>query len=103
MPIQIRGYDITSFDKNHEETDIFFAGIAHLEYNSKIADVGFEGRHEKGVTGFIDFDLKDPDQIDIPQVRARADEIRDVLAEHLLESGYEAGEYRDVLTLQDHS
>lgn len=99
MSIQIKGYDITSFDKNHEETDIFFAGIAHLEYNNKIADVGFEGRHQKGATGFIDFDLKDPDQIDIPQVREKAADIRDMLAEHLLESGYEPGEYRDELSV----
>ncbi|WP_134698520.1 hypothetical protein [Ammoniphilus sp. YIM 78166] len=99
MTIQIRGYDINHFDRNHEETDIFFTGIAHMEYNNKIADVGFEGRHEKGMIGFVDFDLKDPDQIDIPEIREKAPELRDLLSEHLLEKGYEPGEYREVLQL----
>jgi len=99
MSIYIRGYDIASYNKNSEETDVVITGVAHLERNNQIADVPFEGRHEKGMTGFAQFQFLDPDQIQEPEIRKRADELRDLLAEHLLETGYEPGEYPDTLTL----
>lgn len=99
MSITIRGYDIASFNKNVEETDVIITGVAHLESNQQVADVPFEGRHEKGMAGFAHFHFLDPDQIEVPEIRERADEIRDILAEHLLDAGYEPGEYPDTLTL----
>lgn len=100
MSIRIKGYDINTYDLNREETNAVITGVAHLEGSDGIADVPFEARHEKGMTGFIEFILKDPDEIQWSEIRNRADEIRDLLAEHLLEAGYEPGEYEDTLTIK---
>lgn len=99
MSIQIKGYDIHINDADNAELNNYIQGIAHLEYQNQAADVGFEGRHEKGMTGFVEFNLVVPDHITIPEIEAKKDEIRDILAEHLLEKGYEAGEYRDTISV----
>ncbi|MBP1934704.1 hypothetical protein [Ammoniphilus resinae] len=99
MTIQIRGYDIHDYNLNQEENNAQFSGVAHIESMNQVADVPFQGRHEKGMTGFLEFRFDDPDQINIDAIRERADEIRDVLAEHLLTSGYETGEYRDDISI----
>lgn len=100
MSIQVKGYDINTYDLSNDESNAVIIGVAHLESSDGIADVPFEARHEKGMTGFIEFILKDPDEIDVPEIRNRADDIRDLLAEHLLEAGYEPGEYSDTLTIK---
>lgn len=100
MSIRIKGYDINTYDLSNDESNAVITGVAHLESSGGMADVPFEGRHEKGMTGFVEFILKDPDEIPVQEIRNRADDIRDFLAEHLLEAGYEPGEYEDTLKIK---
>jgi hypothetical protein len=101
MGMRINGYDITTYQVDRTEKHVVFNGVAHLESTKGIADIVFEGRHEKGMTGFLEFFFKDPDEIDVVEIREKSEEIRDILAEHLLEKGYESGEYREMIPIQE--
>ena len=99
VTIQIKGYDIHNYNLDQEENNVQFSGVVHIESKNQVADVPFQGRHERGMTGFLEFNFDDPDQINIEEIRVQADVIRDTLAEHLLVSGYETGEYREVISI----
>ena len=100
MSIRINGYDIHTYEVDETETRAIFAGIAHLENGPQTADIPFGGRHEKGMTGFIEFSLQDTEEIDVEEIQNKSDLIRDVLAEYLLQKGYESGEYFDIIPIQ---
>jgi hypothetical protein len=103
MSIRINGYDIYTYEVDADETRATFAGIAHLENGPKTADIPFSGRHVKGMIGFIEFSLQDTDEIDVEDIQDKSDLIRDVLADHLLQKGYESGEYFDIIPVQQQS
>lgn len=101
MAIRINGYDINTFDKDNTETVTIFTGVAHVEDGNRVEDIPFEGRHELDHTGFVQFSLKDPDEIDDEPIRQKADLIRDILAQHLLAHGFDPGEYFDVIPVKE--
>jgi hypothetical protein len=101
MSIKITGYDIIDCSRGRDENHLVFHGTAHLETQRQAIDVPFSGEHERGMTGFVHFDLEDPDQIDVTSIRQESDVLRDTLAEHVLVHGYSTGEYRENARVHD--